>query len=68
MFSQKNTIKMEKIRRIIIGRDKENKDIKYFGYNSNGVLSIVLEDDTVINIKDKELENLKEFLNNLEEI
>jgi len=59
---------MQKIRRIIIERDKENKDIKYFGYNSNRVLSIVLEDDTVINIKDKELENLKDFLNNLEEI
>lgn len=42
--------------------DKENRELNFISYNSNGTLSFVMKDGTHYNFNDKELRKILEFI------
>jgi hypothetical protein len=42
--------------------EKEIKNLKFISYNSNGTLSLVMEDGTHYNFIDKEMKKIVEFI------
>ena len=42
--------------------EKENKELNFISYNSNGTLSLVMKDGTHYNFNDKELKKILDFI------
>lgn len=42
--------------------EKENKELNFVSFNSNGTLSFVMKDGTHYNFNDKELKKILEFI------
>ena len=53
---------MQIINRKITRTEPQTFEIKCFGFNSEKTLSIILENEAMINIRGKELYQLKKFL------
>jgi len=54
---------MQEIERVVNTKIKKNKKIKCFGINSAGILSVVFQDDSLLNFDKEEAMSLKHFLN-----
>ena len=61
--SEKN--KMKQLKRTLETTEVANTEILYFGYNSNGVFTICLEGNNLINLNPNEFRKLKEFIEKL---
>lgn len=42
--------------------EKENKDLNFVSFNSNGTLSFVMKDGTHLNFNDKEMKKIVDFI------
>jgi hypothetical protein len=42
--------------------EKENKELNFVSFNSNGTLSLVMKDGTYYNFNDKEMKKIIEFI------
>ena len=57
---------MQEIKRTTTHRELRTVDIRYYGFNSNGVFTICLDDDTILNFSDMETKKLRAFVSRIE--
>jgi hypothetical protein len=53
---------MQEIKRTTTHRELRVVDIRYYGFNSNGILTVCLDDDTILNFNEGETKKLRSFL------
>ena len=63
---QRGVMKMHIIHEKEYEKTQEIGELKFVSYNSNGTLSLVLEDGTYYNFRNKELKMIIDFLRRIE--